>query len=137
MNKVREQIKAELSKHCDNQGGSLSGNLNFSLNDLTLCETIVWLGKDIISWQTGGGYGQERAFIFGSFRLKWGASEIICELGNKATAEINFQASDVLHLQSALRVPLTNIGPDDEPFGRGKPLHNVPIDWSWSEKVTF
>ncbi len=134
---VKNKILNQLKAYCASKTAIISAYDNFNLNDLSPFENAKWLGKDILSWITRGHYGQDRAFIFGSFRLHWVAYNIKCKSNCLIEAKVDFNASDILHLGSALRIPLTNIGPPDEPFGKGKRFNNISIKWNWSEKITL
>ncbi len=143
MASVRQNIRTRLEEYCSQQRqenpdettfspSDLNGQDNFSLNSLSFTETVQWLGDDILNWLSWGELGQESAYLFGSFRLYWAATECTCT-GDNIQATILFFARDSLHLRSATRIPLTNIGLSDEPLGEGMPLNNVDINWYWRE----
>jgi RHS repeat-associated protein len=136
MTDVRSDIRTLLVSYCRKESDIINGSHDFNLNTLSLSETAAWIGLDALSWISEGRYGQDRAFIFGSFRLLWHACYIECASCIFRKADVDFEATDVVHLQSMLRIPLTRIGPPDEPFGRGRFLNNVPLNWYWSEQIT-
>ena len=144
MASVRENIRGQVELYCSqcrqaeagvppSQPVQLNGRDDFSLNTLSLSETARWLGADILSWMSWGTLGQESAWLFGSFRLFWAIRNPNCAGGN---AEVIFVAWDTLHLGSATRIPLTDIGLEDQPLGAGMPLNNVPVFWYWRERLT-
>jgi hypothetical protein len=137
MARVREYIRNSLLSYCERPANLIEGQFNFNLNDLSVLETIQWLAKDIEAWLSIDEEELHRAFVFGSFRLKWAArAENIKCTEDRVEATIHFLAKDLLHLGSALRIPKTSIGPSDEPFGRGAPFNNIPIEWNWTETIT-
>jgi len=133
---VRLRIKYELSHHCTGKGGALRGIDNFNQQQLPAWDKGVWLINDLISWATDGSFGTDPGFRFGSFQLSWRARTPDCCF---RTAVVLFHASDEVRLQSGSRHPIIGnpIIPVDEPLGPGFPLHNVPINWIWTEIIGF
>ncbi len=145
MESVRESIRGRLETYCvqsrqaevgvpPSHPVQLHGRDDFNLNTLTLHETVQWLGADILNWMSWGRWGQESAWVFGSFRLFWDITNPIYD-GRNANADVIFVAWDSLHLRSATRIPLTSIGLEDQPLGEGMPLNNIPIFWYWRERL--
>jgi hypothetical protein len=148
MENARENIRGRLETYCvqsrqaevgvpPSHPVQLHGRDDFNLNTLTLSETAQWFVADILSWMSGGTFGQESAWLFGSFRLFWAIVNPIC-VGGNANADAIFVALDRLHLGSATRIPTTGIElSPDQPFGEGMPLNDIPIFWYWRERLNI
>jgi hypothetical protein len=132
LDNVRVNIRSRLEEYCRTGAGVLYGHDSFNLNNLSVNDTITWLGSDILNWMSLGMLGQESAYIYGSFRLYWAIRDYECT-GSNISANVLFVASDLLHLRSAARVPLTVSDLPEQPLGEGMPLNDVPISWYWNE----
>jgi RHS repeat-associated protein len=147
MKEVRDHIRQAMIGHCADQHGagqyiensppSLQNvSDDFSLNEEGIGFNAEWMANDVLGYLTLGYLGHPRAFLTGSFRLRWSVEKMSCCL---QVAKIKVQASDTLSFHSNFRIPLTNIGPPDNPIGQGavRPFQNVPISWNWEEFDSF
>ncbi len=91
----------------------------------------------MLSWITYGRYGNDKAFIFGTFNVRYDLRNINCCTDDGGmSADVDIKLEDRLHAKSATRIPFLGWGiPPNDPFGTGRPFSTIMLEWYWSEKM--
>lgn len=129
---VRAKIQEHYKNRCAGSYGATSGQDDFNLNALSTAQNIQLLLRDLAA----PFLGINMANTTGSIRFRWrqkGANDCCCR-----QVMIRFMASDTLRLGSNTRIPTTTIElVRDNLFGPNGPLHNVALEWNWTEIISY
>jgi RHS repeat-associated protein len=131
MDAVRSKVSKTLAADCRGESKIFGGNLPYSLDKLGLQSELAIFIRDTLQILSG----QLDYTINGSFNLSWGVKTPFncC----KGKAKVHFLANDSFRFGSNTRIPGTNIGLPDNPFGPGEPFNTIPLTWYWSEDISF
>jgi RHS repeat-associated protein len=103
---------------------------DYNLNNLSVLDNVEIFIGDMARYSGALENAMKR---LGSFRLTWTLTSVDCP---HCTAQLKFDANDSLNRHSNFRIPLTNIGPKNNPKGTvNAPYNTVYVHWFWDEKL--